>query len=73
MVVHNENLNILFIIGITVLLEQLVQKFSRVSKFRPLKQRMRQIVRQDNVRDIIEYSHRKPVIRRLKLVSSIKL
>jgi hypothetical protein len=71
--VHNKNLNILFIIGITIFLEQLVRKFSRVSKFCPLKQRMRHIVRQDNVRDIIEYSHRKPVIRRLKLVSSSKL
>jgi SRSO17 transposase len=41
-------------------------KVLRLEPISSLKQRMRQIVWQENVKDIIKYSHEKPVIRRLE-------
>jgi hypothetical protein len=41
-------------------------KVLRLEPVSSLKQRMRQIVWQENVKDVIKYSHEKPVIRRLE-------
>jgi hypothetical protein len=55
--------------GIKACRAQGQNKNSKVLRLEPvsrLKDRMRQIIWQENVQDVIKYSHEKPVIRRLE-------